>query len=182
MSTTYEVPFEPLTLDGSNYSSWSAHVLNVLWTMGPTFERAVKISILPKDFDDLSKLSNEEKELLFCNCRVIDLLFENMDSGLSDSIQEENRLQNTRCDAHRLWKFIEAICEEDSDDEDQEGEEDESLEECTTTTTYTHPPVTPLEDQEVKIEKSTGSLVELVRPVQLTGQTGLTGNQKKKSK
>jgi len=58
MSTNCEVPFEPLSLDGSNYSSWSAHILNVLRTMGPSFERAIKISILPKDLDNLSELSN----------------------------------------------------------------------------------------------------------------------------
>lgn len=38
---------------------------------------------------------------------------------LSDSIQKENKLWETRLDAHRLWKFIEAIYEEDSDDEER---------------------------------------------------------------
>ena len=88
MSTPREVPFELLRCDGSNYPSWSAHVLNILRTMGPSFERVVKASVLPKDVDDLSKLSTEEKECLSCNRRVIDLLFECMDKELSDSIQE----------------------------------------------------------------------------------------------
>jgi len=52
----------------------------------------------------------------------------------------------THVDAHRLWKFLEAICEEDSDDEDQE-EEEESLEECSTLEICIHPLMTPLEDQ-----------------------------------
>ena len=51
MSTTCEVPFEPLSLDGSNYSSWPAHVLNVLRTMDSSFEQIAEESILPIDFD-----------------------------------------------------------------------------------------------------------------------------------
>ena len=95
MSTPYEVPFEPLHCDGSNYPSWSAHVLHILRTMGPSFERVVKTSVLPKDVDDLSKLSTEEKESLSCNHRVANLLFEYMDRELSDSLQEEKLLQKT---------------------------------------------------------------------------------------
>src|SRR6185503_7668854 len=118
MSTPREVPFELLRCDGSNYPSWSAHVLNILRTMGPSFERIVKTSVLPKDVDDLSKLSNEEKKSLSCNRRVIDLLFKYMDIKLSDSIQEEKLLQKTCSDAYHLWKFLEKIYEEDRDDED----------------------------------------------------------------
>ena len=62
MSTFCEVSFEPLQCDGSNYYSWPAHILNVLRALGPSYEQVVEISILPKDFDNLSKLSNEEKE------------------------------------------------------------------------------------------------------------------------
>jgi hypothetical protein len=51
MSTTCEVLFEPLRFDGSNYSSSSSHVLHVLYTWGPSFERVVVASILPEDFD-----------------------------------------------------------------------------------------------------------------------------------
>ena len=144
MSTTCEVPSEPLSLDGSNYSSWSAHILNVLRTMGPSFEQIVEESILPNDYDNLFKLSNEEMKCLINNHHVVNILFKNMDRELSDLI---HKLKETRFDAHRLWKFIESICEEDSDDEDQE-EDEELLEECTTTTTHTHRLVTPPEDQE----------------------------------
>ena len=128
MSTPREVPFEPLRCNGSNYPSWSAHVLNVLRTMGPSFERVVKASVLPNDVDDLSNLSTEEKECLSCNRRVIDLLFECMDKELLDSIQEEKLLRKTRSEAHHLWKFLEKIYEDESENEDQE-EEEESLEE-----------------------------------------------------
>ena len=122
MLTLCEVSFEPLQCDGSNYYSWSAHVLNALRVVGPSYERVVETSILPKGFDNLSKLSNEEKECWFRNRCVTNLLFENMDKQLSDLIHKEDKLQVTYVDVHHLWKFLEAMCEEDSDDEDQEEE------------------------------------------------------------
>ena len=128
MSTFCEVPFEPLGINGSNYISWSAHIHNMLRNMGPSFEQAIKTSILPKGLKILSKLSNEEKECLLCNRRVIDLLFESMDKDFADSIQEEKKFAKIRHDAYSLWKLLEAICEEDSNDEDQE-EDEGSLEE-----------------------------------------------------
>ena len=109
MSTLCEVSFEPLQCDGSNYYSWSAHVLNALRALGPSYEQVVEISILPKDFENLSNLSNKEKECWFRNLCVTNFLFENMDKELSDLIQKEDKLQVTRVDAHRLWKFLEAI-------------------------------------------------------------------------
>jgi hypothetical protein len=47
MLTIREVPFEPLALDGSNYASWSIHVLNCIRTIGPLAEKNVVASILP---------------------------------------------------------------------------------------------------------------------------------------
>ena len=73
MSTQCEVPFEPLRCNGSNYPSWSAHVLNVLRTMGPSFERVVKASVLPNDVDDLSKLSTKKRNA--CRATVVLLTF-----------------------------------------------------------------------------------------------------------
>jgi len=101
-----------------------------------------------------------------------------MDEELSDLIHKEDKLQVTRVDAHRLWKFLESICEEDSDDEDRE-EEEESLEECSTSETCIHPHMTPPEDQGAKIVKSTGSQLKPDRPVIVTGQTGLTRDKRK---
>jgi hypothetical protein len=49
MSTTCEVPFEPLDLDGSNYSSWRSNVLIALKVLGPTVEGIMVASILPED-------------------------------------------------------------------------------------------------------------------------------------
>ena len=103
MSTFCEVPFEPLGMNGSNYISWSAHIHNVLRTIGPSFEQAIKTSILPKDLNNLSKFSNKEKECLLCNRRVVDLLFESMDKDFADSIQEEKKFSKIRLDAYRLW-------------------------------------------------------------------------------
>ena len=49
MSTTREVPFEPLALDGSNYSSWCSNVLIALKVLGPTAEGIMVGSIVPED-------------------------------------------------------------------------------------------------------------------------------------
>ena len=168
-------------MNGSNYISWSAHIRNVLRTMGPSFEKAIKTSILLKDFNNLSKLSNKEKECLLCNRRVVDLMFESMDKDFADSIQEEKKFSKIRHDAYRLWQLLEAICKEDSDDEDQE-EDEESLEEYTTSENYTHPLVTSSDDQGRKETRSAGSLLEPVRPVCVTDQTGLTRGRRKESK
>ena len=164
MSTFCEVPFEPLGMNGSNYISWLAHIRNMLRNMGPSFEQAIKTSILPKGLNNLSKLSNNEKECLLCNRRVIDLLFESMDKDFVDSIQEEKKFAKIRLDAYSLWKLLEVICEEDSDDEDQE-EDEGSLEEYISLENHTHPLVPSFDDQGRKGAKSAGSLLEPVRPV-----------------
>jgi hypothetical protein len=80
MSTTCEVSFVPLRFDGSNYSSWSAHVLHVLHTWGPLFERVVVASILPKDFDseDSSNLSKEERDCVLHNYSITNLMYNNV--------------------------------------------------------------------------------------------------------
>jgi hypothetical protein len=66
MSATYEVSFEPLDLGGSNYDSWSAHVLNGIRTIGSFAEQVVVASIHPLhvrvDNIDLSILSLEDLE------------------------------------------------------------------------------------------------------------------------
>ena len=133
----------------------------MLRNMGTSFEQAIKTSILPKGFKNLS---NEEKECFLCNRRVIDLLFKSMDKDFADSIQEEKKFAKIRLDAYSLWKLLEAICEEDSDDEDQE-EDEGSLEEYITSENHTHPLVASSDDQGRKGAKSAGSLLEPVRPV-----------------
>ena len=68
--------------------------------MGPSFEQAIKTSILSRD---LNNLSNKEKEYILCNRRVIDLLFESMDKDFADSIQGEKKFSKICLDAYRLW-------------------------------------------------------------------------------
>jgi hypothetical protein len=104
-----------------------------------------------------------------------------MDKNFADSIQEEKKFSRIRLDAYRLWQLLEAICKEDSDDEDLE-EDEESLEEYTISENYNHPLMASSDDQGRKERKSTGSLLEPVRPVCVTGQTGLTRGRRKESK
>jgi len=63
--------------------------------MGPFFEQIVEESILPNDFDNLFKLSNEEMKCLINNRRVFNLLFKNMDRELSDLIHKDDKLKKT---------------------------------------------------------------------------------------
>ena len=88
MSTTCEVSLGPLAIDGSNYSSWSAHVLNEIRTMGPNHELFVVASILPPhlrvDNIDLSTLSLEDLEYWQCNSRVANYIC----STLSDCVRK----------------------------------------------------------------------------------------------
>jgi hypothetical protein len=74
MSTTCEVPFEPLALDGSNYSSWRSNVLIALKILDPTAEGIMAVSILTKDETCVSPKDLEKKRLnvvitnLLCSC------------------------------------------------------------------------------------------------------------------
>jgi hypothetical protein len=74
MSTTCEVQFEPLALDGSNYSSWRSNVLIALKILDPTAERIMVASILPKNETCVSPKDLEKKQLnavitnSLCNC------------------------------------------------------------------------------------------------------------------
>jgi hypothetical protein len=47
MSISEEISLELLLLDGSNYASWSASVLDIFRAMGPHIERIVDVSISP---------------------------------------------------------------------------------------------------------------------------------------
>jgi hypothetical protein len=80
MLTTCEVSFKPLRFDGSNYSSWFAHVLHVLHTWGPPFERVVVASILPEDFNSegSSNLSKEERDCVLHNSSITNIMYNNV--------------------------------------------------------------------------------------------------------
>jgi hypothetical protein len=60
-STPREVLFEPLALDGSNYSSWLSDVLIALRVLGPTVEGNMVVSIVPEDETCVSLKELENK-------------------------------------------------------------------------------------------------------------------------
>jgi hypothetical protein len=107
MSTTSEVSFEPLTLGGFNFDSWSAHVLNKIRTFGPHAEQVVVASILPPctrvDNFDLSNLSREELECWQLNAQVTDYIR----STLSCDVQE--LIHDDIVDAHDIWEIIQEV-------------------------------------------------------------------------
>jgi hypothetical protein len=70
MSTTCEVPFEPLALDGSNYSSWCSNILLALKVLGPTAESIMVASILPKDETCVSPMNAASNTLLQLTIQV----------------------------------------------------------------------------------------------------------------
>jgi hypothetical protein len=107
MSTTYEVSFEPLTLGGLNFDSWSAHVLNGIRTFGPHAEQVVVASILPPrtrvDNFDLSGLSIEELECWQLNAQVTNYIR----STLSCDVQE--LICDDKIDAHDIWEIFQDL-------------------------------------------------------------------------
>jgi hypothetical protein len=100
MSTTCEVPFEPLALDGSNYYSWCSNVIIALKVLGPTAERNMVVSILPKDEACVSLMDLEKKQLnvvitnLLCSCVCRELKYLILKS------------KNIYEDAHLIWKLL----------------------------------------------------------------------------
>jgi hypothetical protein len=107
MSTTYEVSFEPLTLVGSNFDSWSAHVLNEIRTFGPHAEQVVVASILPPctrvDNFDLSNLSREEVECWQLNAQVTNCIHSTLSCDVQKLICEDI------FDAHDIWMIFQDL-------------------------------------------------------------------------
>jgi hypothetical protein len=107
MSTTYAVCFEPLTLGGSNFDSWSAHVLNGIRTFGPHAEQVVVASILPPctrvDNFNVLDLSREELECWQLNAQVTNYIR----STLSCDVQE--LICDYIIDAHDIWKIFQDL-------------------------------------------------------------------------
>jgi hypothetical protein len=128
MSTTCEVPFEPLALDGSNYSSWCSNVLIALKVLGPTDEGIMVASILPKDETCVSPKELEKKRLnvvipnLLCSCVCRELKY---------LILKSKRIGE---DAHLIWKLLFALVNTKWD-EIESDDEDEPAEMCPTTST-----------------------------------------------
>jgi hypothetical protein len=126
MSTAYEVPFEPLALDGSNYSSWRSNVLIAVKVLGPTVEGIMIVSILLEDETSVSP-----KELVKLNVIITNLLCSCVCRELKHLILKSKKISE---DAHLIWELLFEIVhtkwnEIESDDED------EPVEMCPTTST-----------------------------------------------
>jgi hypothetical protein len=140
MSTTCEVPFEPLAIDGSNYSSWHSNVLIALKVLGPTAEGIMVASILPKTCVSPKEL--EKKRLnavitnLLCSCVCRELKYLILKSkGIGE-------------DAHLNWKLLFELVNTKWDEIESDNE-DEPAEMCpTTSTTSTDHQASTLEQEE----------------------------------
>jgi hypothetical protein len=96
MSTTCEVPFEPLAFDGSNYSSWRSNVLIALKVLGPTAEGIKVASIL---LDDETCVLPKELDKKRLNVVVTNLLCSSVCSELQRFILTSKGISK---DAHLI--------------------------------------------------------------------------------
>jgi hypothetical protein len=130
MLTTCEVPFEPLALDGSNYSSWCPNVLIALKVLGPTAESIMVVSILPKDETCISPMDLEKKQL---NVVITNLLCSCVCRELKYLILKSKKICE---DAHLIWKLLLELVNTKWD-EIESDDEDEPVEMYRTSTTST---------------------------------------------
>jgi hypothetical protein len=128
MSTTCEVPFEPLALDGSNYSSWRSNVLTALKVLGPTTMGIMVASILLKDEICVSPKELEKKRL---NVVITNLLCSCVCRELKYLILKSKRIGE---DAHLIWKLLFELVHTKWD-EIESDDEDEPTKMCPTTST-----------------------------------------------
>ncbi|KAG2578061.1 hypothetical protein PVAP13_6NG232200 [Panicum virgatum] len=130
MSTSYEVPIEPLVSDGSNYASWSIQVCKHLRKLGPLAERVVVASILPPNFSwrNVDITNQREMDCMQLNALVTDYLLR-LCAEINDIILEDEEMREN---AHLIWKFLKNLSKDnldsnidsgsdcDSDDDDEE--------------------------------------------------------------
>ena len=105
MSTSYEVPIEPLVSDGSNYAFWSINVQNHLRNLGPLAERVVVASILPPNFSwkNVDITNKREMDCMQLNALVTDYLMSVVCAEISDIILEDEEMREN---AYLIWKFL----------------------------------------------------------------------------
>jgi hypothetical protein len=184
MSTTCEVPFEPLALDGSNYSSWRSNVLIALKVLGPTIVGIMVVSILPEDETCVSLKELKNKRL---NVVITNLLCSCVCKELKHLILKSKGISK---DAHLIWKLLFEIVHTKWD-EVESDDEDEPVGICSTTpTTSTDHQASTLKQGEDQKSEDVVPLQGLVRLVTHTGQTGadrstptcLMAKKEKKSK
>ena len=100
MSTSEEVSLELLLLDGSNYTSWSACMLDIFRAMGPQIEQIVDVSISPPS-DNLDYLSREEVKCLQHNAQATNILFSALSEDVFDTVIFGDG--EPLMDAHLIW-------------------------------------------------------------------------------
>ncbi|KAG2538944.1 hypothetical protein PVAP13_9NG368828 [Panicum virgatum] len=105
MSTSYEVPIEPLVSDDSNYAFWSINVQNHLRNLGPLAERVVVASILPPNFSwkNIDITNKREMDCMQLNALVTDYLLSVVCAEISDIILEDEEMREN---AYLIWKFL----------------------------------------------------------------------------
>jgi hypothetical protein len=128
MSITCEVPFEPLALDGSNYSSWRSNVLIALKVLGPTAEGIMVASILSEDETCVSPKELENKRL---NVVITNLLCSYVCRELKHLILKSKEISE---DAHLIWELLFEIVHTKWD-EVESDDEVEPVKICSTTST-----------------------------------------------
>jgi hypothetical protein len=184
MLTTREVPFEPLALDGSNYSSWRSNVLIALKVLGPTAEGIMVASILPEDETCVSPKELENKRL---NTIITNLLCSCVCRELKHLILKSKEICE---DAHLIWELLFEIVHTKWE-EVESDEEDELVEICpTTSTTFTDHQASTLKQGENQRSEDIVPLQGPVRSVTHTSQTSarrgtttcLMAKKEKKSK
>ncbi|KAG2561824.1 hypothetical protein PVAP13_8KG231300 [Panicum virgatum] len=112
MSTSYEVPIEPLVSDGSNYASWSIQVCKHLRKLGPLAEWVVVASILPPNFSwkNVDITNQREMDCMQLNALVTDYLLSYVCAEINDIILEDEEMREN---AHLIWKFLKNLCDKD---------------------------------------------------------------------
>jgi hypothetical protein len=100
MSTTCEVPFEPLALDGSIYSSWCSNVLIALKVSGPTAKGIMVVTILPEDETCVPPKELKNKRL---NVVITNLLCSCVCRELKHLILKSKEISE---DAHLIWELL----------------------------------------------------------------------------
>ncbi|KAG2658451.1 hypothetical protein PVAP13_1KG218005 [Panicum virgatum] len=105
MSTSYEVPIEPLVSDGSNYAFWSINDQNHLRNLGPLAKRVVVASILPPNFSwkNVDITNKKEMVCMQLNALVIDYLLSVVCVKISDIILENEEMREN---TYLIWKFL----------------------------------------------------------------------------
>ncbi|XP_066311268.1 uncharacterized protein [Miscanthus floridulus] len=137
MLTSEEVSLELLLLDGSNYTSWSASVLDVFRTMGPQIEQIVDVSISPPH-DDLIYLSREEVKCLQLNAQAANVLFSALSEDVLDAVIFGDG--EPLGDAHIIWTTLKEMYGNSKCEESNLSLE-KPLEECSTSLTNDEPQV-----------------------------------------